>query len=158
MQILRKCGEMGGRREQEERHLGDIETGLRKWQMESCRAGGATCWAGRHCAPRAVTKGQQSQQHCWRNPLVMGTAFEKRRIKVQVCLISSLKSNTSFMNFPLPPQCSSCMAVARHSWDKPLPSWEGPSLSLAVLQTLVENSWSVYRVTKGPPLEAWFHI
>lgn len=106
--------------------------------------------------PRAATQGQQSQQQLCRNPLVTGTAFKKRRLKVQVCHISSLKRNTRF-NFLLP------SPTAFPEWPWHCTAGTNPchhqrnSKFIPCSFTLVENSGPVYRATKGTPSEGWFH-
>lgn len=77
--MVRKCRKMGGGWEQEERCLGDMEMGPGKRQLESHRAGGASCWAGGHHGPRAVNKGWQSQWQRPRNSSVMGSALKEKK-------------------------------------------------------------------------------
>lgn len=103
IQILRKCREMGGDREQEERHLGDIEKGLRKWQMESCRAGGAPGWAGRHrdqgLRPKDSRVSSSTAETLW----LREQHLKKEGLKYRFAISPALKGTQDSISFFLPP-------------------------------------------------------
>lgn len=110
-----------------------------KRQLGSDRAGEAPRGAGGHHGPRAATKGWQSHLFSYG----IGTKEKKKGFKAQACHIPSLKSNSSFLD-----------STALHC--HPAWPWHGVVgtnphcfqmvrwvFSLAILQTLVEISWSL---------------